>query len=184
MSVWSLWLPILCSGLATHIASTLAWVVLPHHKPEWTKLPDEDGLLDWLNSRSTPAGQYIFPFHLGEDGKPSAEQEQKARDGCRGMLVLWPEPPNMGVNIGLTLAFFMVAAFTIGYLASLALAPGASFMDVLQLVGTAGLLTHCAAKFPNVFWFRRKVAMDLVDGVAYALITGVIFAVMWPGASA
>jgi hypothetical protein len=107
----------------------------------------------------------------------------KAKQGkCRGTLVLWPSPPNMGVNIALTLTFFFVAAFVIGYLASLGVPRGASFMDVFQFVTTAGLLTHCAGQFPGVFWFRRRVAMNLLNGAAYAVATGLIFAVMWPSA--
>ena len=76
--------------------------------------------------------------------------------------------------------FFFVAAFVIAYLASLGLSRGASFLDVFRFVTTAGLLTHCAGQFPGVFWFRRRVAMDLLDGVAYAVATGLIFAALWP----
>ena len=53
---------------------------------------------------------------------------------------------------------------------------------MFQFVTTAGLLTHCAGQFPGVFWFRRRVAMNLLNGAAYAVATGLIFAVMWPSA--
>ncbi|MCA9054325.1 MAG: hypothetical protein KDA75_10840, partial [Planctomycetaceae bacterium] len=62
MSVFDLWLPILLAGLATHILSTIAWMALPHHKPEWNPLTAEDELIDLLDSRQIPADQYIFPF--------------------------------------------------------------------------------------------------------------------------
>ena len=96
--------------------------------------------------------------------------------------MLWPAPPNMAVNIALTLAFFFAAAVVIGYLASLGLPPGASFLNVFRFVATAALLTHCAGQFPGVFWFRRRVAMDLLDRVAHAAATGLIFAAFWPSA--
>jgi len=181
MSVFDLWLPILLSGLATHILSTLAWMVLPHHKPEWKKLPEEDGFQDWLAEKAVPADQYLFPF--SQDPQEMKSDAYQAKQGkCVGMLVLWPTSPNMGANIAKTLAFFFVAAFLIGYLASLALPSDASFLDAFRFVFTAALLTHCAGVFPGVFWFRRRVAMDTLDGVAYAVATGLIFAALWPGA--
>ncbi|MEZ6070264.1 MAG: hypothetical protein R3C10_08290 [Pirellulales bacterium] len=179
MTVFDLWLPILLSGLATHVISTLAWMVLPHHKSEWRGLDAEDQFQDWIDKHQVPPGQYVFPHTQDmEEMKSAGFREKQAR--CRGMLVLWPTPPQMGVNIALTLAFFFVAAFVIGYLASLGLPPGADFLRVFRFVTTAALLTHCAGKFPGVFWFRRRVAMDLVDGVAFAVATGLIFAALWP----
>jgi len=42
------------------------------------------------------------------------------------------------------------------------------------------LLTHCAAKFPTVFWFHRKIAMELMDGFVFAMLTGPVFSALWP----
>ncbi len=179
MSVWELWLPILLAGLATHVLSTLAWMVLPHHKPDWQALPVEDELIELLDAKKVPAAQYLFPF-TRDPQEMKSEAFQAKQGKCRGMIVLWATPPNMGAAIGLTLGFFFVAAFVIGYLASLAVPRGETFMNVFQFVTTAGLLTHCAAHFPGVFWFRRRIAMDLLDGVAFALATGLIFAALWP----
>lgn len=173
MTVWSLWLPILATGIATHVWSTLAWTVLPHHKPDWQKIPMEEEMIDWLSVRNLPAGQYLFPFTA--DGSP------KKRDTkCLGMLVLWPNAVSMGAAIGKTLAFFLVAAFVIGYLASIGLGTETPRFKVFQFVTTAGLLAHCAGIFPGVFWFQQKIALDLVDKAIYALLTGLIFAWLWP----
>lgn len=183
MSVLDLWLPILLAGLATHIASTIAWTVMPHHKPEWNKLPVEDDLLDFLDQKQVAPEQYLFPY--SEDGKEmsSPEFQEKMKTCCRGMLILWPSPPNMGKAIGLTLAFFMVAALLIGYLASIAFEPGEDRMVVFRLVFMAGLLCHAAGPFPGVFWFRKYFAMEVVDGIVYALITAALFAWLWPSGS-
>ena len=179
MSVFDLWLPILLSGLATHILSTLAWMLLPHHKPEWNKLPVEDEFQDWLDEKGVAPDQYLFP-HASDPAEMKSESFQQKQGKCRGMLVLWPAPPNMGANIGMTLGFFFVAAFLVGYVASLGLPNGALFLDVFRLVTTVAVLTHCAGQFPGIFWFRRRFAMDLVDGLAYAVATGLIFAALWP----
>lgn len=183
MSVFDLWLPILLAGIVTHVMSFVAWTVLPHHKPEWRGLGDEGEFQEWLTSHNVAPGQYVFPF--ARDMKEASGEEFREREGkCRGVLALYERPVNMGAAIGRTLAFFFVAAFVIGYLASLGLPRGASFLDVFQFVTTAGVLAHCFAKFPHVFWFPQRVAMSLVDGVAYALATGLIFALLWPAATA
>jgi hypothetical protein len=181
MNTLDLWLPILLSGLATHILCTIAWTVSPHHKPEWTKLPAEPELLDLLHSRQIASGQFVFPFCA--DGKESQSPEfQEKQKKSRGMLVVWPAPVNMGSAILKTLTFFFIAAFTIGYLATLALEPGASFSKVFQFVTSAGLLAHVFAHFPHVFWFPRKMAMEILDGFVFAVVTGLIFAALWPAA--
>ncbi len=179
MSVFDLIWPIALSGLATHVLSTLFWTAMPHHKPEWQRMPAEDDFIEWTKKNSLASGQYIFPF--AADGKEAGSEEFKRRQGtCNGMLIFWPTPTNMGVAILQTLTFFILAAFVIGYLASLGLQAGAPFMKVFQFVTTAGLLAHCSAKFPFVFWFRRRIGMEILDGCVYALATGLIFAAMWP----
>lgn len=182
MTVLELWLPIVLSGLATHVLSTIAWMVLPHHKPEWGRLPDEDEFQDWIREKGVPAGQYLFPFAESPDEMKS-EAFLARRGKCNGMLVLWGEVPNMGLAIGQTLAFFLVAAFAIGYLDSLALPREASFGKVFRFTTTAALLTHCFGLFPGVFWFRRRIAMDLADKVVFALATGLVFAALWPASA-
>lgn len=180
MTVFDLWLPILLTGLATHIASTIAWTVMPHHEPEWNKLPEEDDLLDLLDTRGVPAGQYMFPY--AHDGGEMNSEEYKAKAArCRGMLIVWSDSPHMGKAIGLTLAYFMLVAFLIGYLAATAFRPGVEDkLDLAAVTFTAGVLAHVLSPFPMVFWFPRKFAMDLVDGVVYAAITAGIFTWLWP----
>jgi hypothetical protein len=179
MSVYDLWLPILVTGIATHLLSTLAWMLLPHHRLEWQKIPAEEAFQDAIVAHNIGAGQYVFPFT--QDMKEiKTEAFQKRQNTCQGMLVLRNSSLNMGAAILKTLTHFLVVAFVIGYLASLGLPAGAPFPKVVQFVTTAGLLTHCAAHFPHVFWFPRKIAMELIDGIVFSLATGLVFAAFWP----
>ncbi|TWT37241.1 hypothetical protein KOR34_21880 [Posidoniimonas corsicana] len=182
ISIADLWLPILLSGVATHIASTIAWTVLPHHKPEFKSLGEtEDKLLALLQADQVAPGQYPAPYcaDMKEAAEPAFQEKQKR---CSLFLTVYERPLNMPAAIGKTLAFFLVAATVIGYLASIGLPRGAGFVHVFRFVATAGLLTHCFAKFPSVFWFPQKVAMSLLDGVVYAVLTGLVFAGLWPAA--
>lgn len=175
MSVFELWLPIVAAGVAVHMASTIAWIVLPHHKPEWPKLPARDSLFDWLRGQEVEPGQYVIPSGKDvPDGHPEA---------CVGTVFVWEGAPNMGANIGLTIANFLWISFLIGYLASLALGPGAGFMPVFRFTFVAAFLVHVMGGVAHVIWFRRKLLMDALDGLVFALITGLVFAALWPAAA-
>ncbi len=176
MSVFDLWLPIVVGAVAVHIASTLAWTVLPHHVPEWRPMPDERELVALLKKHATPAGQYVFPHPKGENPDPKAS--------CQGNLIVYDKPISMGAAIGKTLAFFFLATFVIAYLASLGLSPASTRLDVFRFVFVAGLLTHVAGRFPGAFWFKRKTLLDSIDGTVYALLTAGVFVWLWPYASA
>ncbi|MCX7389024.1 MAG: hypothetical protein DWI22_09475 [Planctomycetota bacterium] len=75
------------------------------------------------------------------------------------------------------------ANFLIAYLATLALEPGATFSKVFQVTGTSEILAYPLGNVPNTIWFgthHRAILMDLIDGVFFGLITGLIFAAFWP----
>jgi hypothetical protein len=180
-SVWSLWLPILVSGVALFFASFAAWMLLPHHKPEWKGLPNENAVMDTLRNTSVPPGQYMFPFSCKPEDWKSEEFQRRREAGPTGTLTVWQKPPNMGANMLCTVLFFIIANFVIGYLAGIALPPGTDRMKVFQFVGTAGILTYGTANILNGIWFGRKMIADIADGIAYGLITGLIFAALWPG---
>jgi hypothetical protein len=183
ISVWSLWLPILVSGIALFFASFSAWMILPHHQGEWTGLPDEAAMAKAIKSSNIPPGQYMIPFAGSGAEMKSESYRQRVASGPNGTLTLWAGPPSMGRNMACTVLFFIVANFVIAYLATMALDRGEPFMRVFQFVGTAGILTYGTANILNGIWFGRKMIADIVDGVAYGLITGLIFALMWPGAA-
>lgn len=56
----SLWLPILLSALFVFVASSVIHMVLPIHRGDYRKLPQEDRVLDGLRD-VVPPGQYMFP---------------------------------------------------------------------------------------------------------------------------
>jgi hypothetical protein len=180
----SLWLPIILSGAALFLASWAAWMLLPHHKPEWRGLPNEDAFLSSVRGEGIPPGQYMFPYACTPEDWKTEEFQNRVKSGPNGTLAIWNGPPNMGINMVCTLAFFTIASFVIAYLAGIALEPGEAFMKVFQFVGTAGILTYGTANILNGIWFGRKMIADIIDGVLYGLITGLIFAALWPGSTA
>ena len=108
------------------------------------------------------------------------EFKRRKEAGPSGFLTVWQTWPNMGVNMLCTVLFFTIANGVIGYLAGMVIPPGADRWFVFRFVGTAGILTYGTANILNGIWFNRKMVADIVDGIVYGLITGLIFAVSGP----
>jgi len=50
----------------------------------------------------------------------------------------------------------------------------------------AAILAYTAGSICREIWFTRPLRaklMDFIDGVAYGIITGVIFGLLWPAAA-
>ena len=180
----SLWLPILVSAVAIFIASFLAWVVLPHHKPDFKGLPDEDGVVGPVKAANLAPGVYMFPWCGNDHNNP--EYARKAKEGPNGVLHVWAGQPNMGKNLGLSMAFYLLVSVIVAYVGTISLGPGVGFMEVFRLTGTVAIMAYALGAIPNAIWFQkpgRAMLMDFVDGVAFGLITGAIFGWLWPATS-
>jgi multisubunit Na+/H+ antiporter MnhB subunit len=179
----TLLLPILLSGIAVFFASFLAWVVIGHHAPDWSEIPDEGNVIDFIRAQGLKPGQYIFPIARTKEAMADETKKQRILSGPWGTLNLWSRQVHMGRNLLQTFVFYLVTSFFIAYLATLALEPGAAFLKVFQVTGTAGILAYAFGHVPNSIWFgthRRPMLMDILDGVCFGLLTGLIFAAFWP----
>ncbi|MEO2018485.1 MAG: hypothetical protein ABGZ53_29395 [Fuerstiella sp.] len=179
----ALWLPILVSAVAIFFASFVSWVIIGHHIPDWAALPDQAENIRKLGELNLPTGRYVFPCVRTKEEMEDEGNKALVANGPWGTINLWGTATNMGRNLGLTFFFYFVTAVFIAYLGTLALEPGAGFSKVFQVTGTAAILAHCFAFIPNNIWFgapRRAIRMDVLDGIVYSIITGVIFGAMWP----
>src|SRR5438874_5028009 len=88
VSITALWLPILLSAVIVFVASSVIHMVLPIHKSDYRKLPDEDRVMDALRSVGvTPGRAYMFPFCTPKDMKSPAVVE-KFKRGPVGLLTI------------------------------------------------------------------------------------------------
>ncbi|MCW5945691.1 MAG: hypothetical protein KIT74_01520 [Fimbriimonadales bacterium] len=172
-----LWMPIAVSAVFVWIASAITHMVLPHHKNEWKGLQNEDQALDAL--RSSPPGQYMFPFcTMAEMNTP--EYKEKVAKGPVGVVTIWPGQTNMGKNLALTLLFYLVVGVFVAYVAWHALGKGAEYMTVFRIAGTAAFMAHGLGWMPNMIWFGGKGFWSyLFDSIVYALITAGTFGWLW-----
>lgn len=180
--LFSLWLPILLCAVVLFFASFIAWTVLPHHKPDIKKWPDEDRLMSFVRESGAGPGLYMFPLIKGEDMKADWAK-QRYESGPWGVVNVWPDKSNMGRNMALSVIYFLVVSFFVAYVGASSLAPGASFGHVFQVLGTTAILAYAAGSILNEIWFTkpfRAKLMNFIDGVAYGVITGLVFALLWP----
>lgn len=178
----SLWLPIVITTVALFFASFLAWNVLPHHKPDLRTWPEEERLLQFIRDSGAPAGEYPFPMCTLEELKHEAGRQRLAT-GPWGMVNVWPAPPPMGRNMVMTVLFFLVVTVLVAYVGSVAVPAGATLAQVFQVVGVTAILAHSTGGICREIWFTRPLRaklMDLIDGIAYGAITGLVFGLLWP----
>lgn len=178
----SLMVPILLSAVALFFASFLSWMVVPLHRKDWVKLENEDEFIKAAGDLGIPQGSYMFPGCDSPEEMKSEAYKSKWEAGPAGIMTIFPKV-SMGKNLGLTFLYFLGVSFCLAYLAKLGLGfdSGATFMEVFRFVSTAGLMTFLAAMLQHAIWFHNRIVGHVIESVAYALITGAIFAAMWPG---
>ncbi len=193
-----LWLPILAAGAAAFVASFVCWMIIGHHKNDHLAIPNEQEFIDTIKRLKLAPGNYGFPDFQKCKNLPREEQQKKWKTGEMGQLRVWSDP-SMAGNMFVTFLFFVVTNVVLAYLGWLVIphadpaltlgktvlvaGPSASFMHVFRVISVAAMLAFCFASFPNDIWFqksRRVMFLNFVDGVIYALITGAIFAWLWP----
>jgi hypothetical protein len=177
--VFQLWLPILLCGVALFFASFVSWMLSGLHKRDWVKMSGEDELLKAARAIQLAPGNYMFPAADTPEEMKSAAHQEKWKLGPRGVMTVFCEF-NMGANLGMTMAYFLVTSFLIAYLATIALKPGESPLTVFRFFSSAGLLTYLSGIVQHAIWFRCRIVGHVVESIAYAAILGGIFAALWP----
>jgi hypothetical protein len=179
MFLTALWLPIIVSAVVLFLMSSVAWTMLPHHNRDYSGMPDEGAQMATLRIWNLAPGRYLIPYAGSHKNARSEDFQKKWKEGPNGSLTIFA-PLNMGRNLGLTFLFFLTTSSVLAYLGWVALGTSAEFMHVFRVMGTAGVLTFTAASVPNDIWFRRPLLTNLIDGIAYGVVCGLIFASLWP----
>ena len=88
----ALWLPTVLSAVIVFVASSIIHMLLPYHRSDYQRLPDEDKVLSALRAAGLKRGLYVFPFCTHKDMKSPAVQE-KYKQGPVGMMTVFPSGP-------------------------------------------------------------------------------------------
>ncbi len=184
VTIGALWLPILLCAIAVWAASAIIWMVMPYHKSDYGKLPDEDAALRALTSQGIVPGQYSIPYRASPKDLQDPEIARKFEEGPVGFLTVVPSgAPTMGSKIMLSFVFYLLISAVVAYLASRTLDPGADYLAVFRITGTVAWLAYGTATVPDAIWFGRPwsgIVKGLLDALVYGLLTAGFFGWLWP----
>src|ERR1700674_4113445 len=179
----ALWLPILLAAVIVFVASSIMHMFLPYHRSDYQKLPDEDKLLAALRAASLKRGLYIFLLGTQKKIKPPAMIE-KYKQGPVGMMTVFPSgPPAMPKFLAMWFVYCLVIGFFVAYLTGRTVAPGAQYLVVFRVAGTAAFLAYGLGNLSNSIWKGQPWGVTLkevIDGLVYALLTAGTFGWLWP----
>jgi hypothetical protein len=179
----ALWLPILLSAIIVFVASSIMHTVLPYHRGDYRQLPDEDMLLATLRAAGLTRGLYVFPFCTHKEMKSPAVLE-KYKQGPVGMMTVFPNgPPNMPKFLTMWFVYCLVIGFFVAYLTGHTVAPGARYLAVFRVAGTAAFLAYGLGHLSDGIWKGQTwsaTIKEVIDGLVYGLLTAGTFGWLWP----
>ncbi len=186
VSIVDLWLPIILSGVAVFVVSSVIHMVLSYHSNDFKQIPGEDAVMTALRPFNVPPGDYVMPYAGSMKVMGSPEFQKKQTDGPVGFFTVYPNGPmSMGKSLSTWFLYSLVVGVFAGYIGGQALAPGADYLKVFQFVGTSAFMGYAMALTQNSIWYRRDWSTTLksmFDGLVYALVTAGMFGWLWPGA--
>jgi hypothetical protein len=180
----SLWLPVLLSAVVVFLASWIAHAILPHHRGDLKRVPDEEQFLESMRRLGIPPGDYLAPRPASmQEMKNPAFVERRKRGPVVIMTVIAGGPPSMGRELGLWFLFTIVVGIFAAYITGHAVAPGAPYLRVMRFAGATAFFCYSIAQFSDSIWHKRSWATTFktaVDGLLYGLLTGGVFGWLWP----
>jgi hypothetical protein len=181
-----LWLPIVLSGVAAFLISSLIHMVIGYHKHDYQTVPKEDGVMEALRPFQIPPGDYMLPRAGSMAAMKSPEFQEKWKRGPVVTMTVLPAGMDfMGATLAKWFVFCVVVSLFAAYIAGVALGPGADPMRILQVVGCVTFIGYAVGLWPMSIWYRRSIATTLrntFDALLYGLAAGGIFIYFWPKA--
>lgn len=180
----ALWLPIVLSAVLAFIVSSLIHMMTRWHDSDYTRLPNEDAVMDALRPFAIPPGDYVLPRPNDMKDMGSQEFKDKTNKGPKIiMTVLTPGMTGMGKQLTGWFVFLLVIFFFAAYVAGRALPSGATYLQVFRFVGVTSFVGISGALWPMRIWSQRSLTTTIkttLDGLLYALLAAGTFGWLWP----
>jgi hypothetical protein len=180
----ALWLPILLAAVIVFVASAIMHMLLPYHKSDYQKLPEEDKLLATLRAANLKRGLYVFPFCTEQKELKSPAMIEKYKQGPVGMMTIFPSgPPAMPKLLAMWFVYCLVIGLFVACLTGNTVAPGALYLAVFRVAGTAAFLAYGVGQLVNSIWAGQPWSVTIkhvIDGLIYGLLTAGTFGWLWP----
>jgi hypothetical protein len=179
-----LWLPILLSAIIIFVVSSLIHTVLPWHKGDYPKLPDEEKFRSTVRPLAIPPGDYGVPRPMSMQEMKSAEFDAKMTEGPVMFITVAPNGPmSMTGSLVGWFIYTLVVGVIVAYAGTLALEIGSGYRGVFRVVSVAAFCCYALALPQMSVWYHRGWRVTLVsmfDGLIYALLTAGTFGWLWP----
>jgi len=185
MPFGSLWLPVVVSAVAVWLVSAVLHMVLKYHRADFKQLSNEEAVGQALRAATPGPGAYVIP-HCEMSQMKDPAVLKRYEDGPVALInVMRNGPPNMGKTLGQWFLLCFLVSLVTGYVARHCLDPGAVGMEVLRLTGTMAFVGYGFGYIQDSIWHGfpwSNALRGIVDAAIYALVTGLLFRVLWPGA--
>ncbi|HSR42463.1 MAG TPA: hypothetical protein VLL48_09830 [Longimicrobiales bacterium] len=183
----ALWLPIVVAAVLVFVASSVIHMVLPYHKGDWKKVPQEDAFMEAARKLEIPAGDYAVPYAGSSEALKSEEFKEKARKGPVAFMTVLPpgDPFAMGAQLGQWFVYLLVVGVFAAYVTGRALGPGAEYAAVFRFAGVTAFAGYGLAHLQRSIWYAQAWSTTLknvFDGLVYGLLTAGAFGWLWPDA--
>ncbi len=184
VALTGLWLPIVVSAVIVFILSSILHMVLPLHRADYQKLPDEDKVMEALRAAGVQPGNYHFPHCSSPAEMKNSAFLEKMKKGPVGLMNVLPSGPmNMGKYLGQWFALCLVMGIVVAYVAGRTLAPGASYLSVFRIAGTVAFIGYAGGQVSDSIWKAQRwgaTFRHVFDALLYGLFTGGTFGWLWP----
>jgi hypothetical protein len=182
--VLSLIVPILVSAVFVFIASSILHMVLPFHRKDIRRLPNEDAVMKALGPMNIPPGDYATPYAQSHAAMKDPAFIAKMKAGPVMILtVRRPGLPAMGKALSQWFVYSIVVSIFAAYIAGRAVPAGGDYLQVFRFAGCTAFAAYALALMQNSIWWARNWGMTvrgMIDGLIYALLTAGTFGWLWP----
>lgn len=183
VAIHTLWLPILLSAVIVFVASSIMHMVLPYHRSDYKKLPDEDKVAAALRSSGVTRGLYSIPYCTHQEMK-SPEMKEKFKQGPVALITVFPSGAmNIGKYLGLWFVYCLVIGVFTAYLTGRVLVPGTNYLAVFRVAGTVSFMAYGVGQLNDSIWKGQpwsNTIKHFIDGLIFAMLTAGTFGWLWP----
>jgi hypothetical protein len=184
VSILALWLPILVSAVIVFVASSLLHMVLPFHKGDFARVPNEDDVMEGMRKAGVRPGDYMMPYMTSPSAMKDPAFVEKMTKGPVAMITIMPSgPPAMGGQFVQWFFYCVLVGACAAFIAGRALQPGAHYLAVFRFAGATAFFAYSIGLWQNSIWYKRKWSTTIkstIDGLIYGLLTGGTFGWLWP----
>jgi hypothetical protein len=182
--VMSLLVPILAAAVIVFVASSVIHMFTPFHKGDLKRVPNEDGVMSALRNFNLEPGDYAMPLASSMAAMGSPEFQAKMTAGPVVMMTVRPSGKfTMTPSLVQWFIYSIVVSLFAGYIAGVALGPGADYLKVFQVAGCVAFVGYGMGLPQASIWGGKNwgtTIRGMADGLLYGLLTGGTFGWLWP----